>query len=153
MRAALERYFEFSRLGTNWRTEILRRPDAFVTMAYIVFVETRVPFTAGMPFQSRGRRHLLLRRLRQHSLWGLSRATHRARPRHGPERLLHLHRRHKGMGVRWETALGAVFISGVAFLTPHRVIGIRELIFNAIPPELFVAVAAGIGLFIAVIGL
>jgi AGZA family xanthine/uracil permease-like MFS transporter len=58
----------------------------------------------------------------------------------------------KGMNVPWETALGAVFLSGVTFLL-LTLIGIRQLIFNAIPQELYAAIAAGIGLFIAVIGL
>jgi AGZA family xanthine/uracil permease-like MFS transporter len=58
----------------------------------------------------------------------------------------------KGMGVPWETALGAVFLSGITFLI-LTLIGIRQLIFNAIPQELYAAVASGIGLFIAVIGL
>ncbi len=58
----------------------------------------------------------------------------------------------KGMGIPWEAALGAVFLSGVAFLI-LTFVGIRQLIVEAIPPELYAAVAAGIGLFIAVIGL
>jgi AGZA family xanthine/uracil permease-like MFS transporter len=58
----------------------------------------------------------------------------------------------KGMGVPWETALGAVFLSGVAFLI-LTLAGIRQLIMAAIPPELYSAVTAGIGLFIAFIGL
>ena len=58
----------------------------------------------------------------------------------------------KGMGVPWQTALGAVFLSGVAFLLLTAV-GIRQLIVSAVPKELYAAVAAGIGLFIAFIGL
>jgi len=58
----------------------------------------------------------------------------------------------KGMGVPWETALGAVFLSGVAFLI-LTVAGIRQMIMAAIPPTLYAAVSAGIGLFIAFIGL
>jgi AGZA family xanthine/uracil permease-like MFS transporter len=57
----------------------------------------------------------------------------------------------KGMGVPWQTALGAVFLSGVAFLI-LTVAGIRERIFTSIPAELYAAVAVGIGLFIALIG-
>jgi AGZA family xanthine/uracil permease-like MFS transporter len=57
----------------------------------------------------------------------------------------------KGMGVAWQTALGAVFLSGVAFLV-LTVAGIRERIFASIPGELYAAVAVGIGLFIALIG-
>ena len=58
----------------------------------------------------------------------------------------------KGMGLPWETALGCVFLSGVAFLV-LTVAGIRQLIVGAIPRPLFSAVAAGVGLFIAFIGL
>src|ERR1700680_2320113 len=58
----------------------------------------------------------------------------------------------KGMGVPWETALGAVFLSGVAFLI-LTLAGIRQMIMAAIPPTLYAAVSAGIGLFIAFIGL
>src|SRR5690606_28376335 len=57
-----------------------------------------------------------------------------------------------GMGVQWQTALGAVFLSGVAFLllTAGRV---RALVVDAIPRSLKTAVAGGIGLFIAFLGL
>jgi len=58
----------------------------------------------------------------------------------------------KGLGVPWETALGAVFLSGMAFLILTAV-GVRQMIVSAIPFELYAAVAVGIGLFIAFIGL
>src|SRR5271170_691010 len=57
----------------------------------------------------------------------------------------------KGMGVDWHTALGAVFLSGIAFLILTAV-GVRQMIVDAIPRELYSAVAAGVGLFIALIG-
>jgi AGZA family xanthine/uracil permease-like MFS transporter len=58
----------------------------------------------------------------------------------------------KGMGIPWETALGCVFISGAAFLI-LTLAGVRQLIVNAIPRSLFSAIAGGVGLFIAFIGL
>jgi len=58
----------------------------------------------------------------------------------------------KGMGVPWQTALGAVFISGVLFLL-LTLGGIRQRLLAAIPYQLHAAVAGGIGLFIAFIGL
>src|ERR1035441_7364813 len=57
----------------------------------------------------------------------------------------------KGMGIPWQAALGAVFVSGVAFLILTAA-GIRQLIVAAIPFEQYAAVAAGGGLFIALIG-
>src|SRR5690606_11716885 len=56
-----------------------------------------------------------------------------------------------GRGISWETALGAVFISGILFvlLTLSRV---RETVINAVPQGLKVAISAAIGLFIAFIG-
>jgi AGZA family xanthine/uracil permease-like MFS transporter len=55
------------------------------------------------------------------------------------------------MHVPWQTALGAVFLSGVIFLALTTV-GIRQMILRAIPHQLYAAVAGGIGLFIAFIG-
>ncbi len=52
----------------------------------------------------------------------------------------------------WQVALGVVFVSGVLFLI-LSLVGLRELIFNAISPSLKNGIAAGIGLFIAFIGL
>jgi AGZA family xanthine/uracil permease-like MFS transporter len=57
----------------------------------------------------------------------------------------------KGMGVDWPVALGAVFLSGVAFLI-LTLLGVRQLIISAIPFQLHAAVAGGVGLFIAFIG-
>ena len=55
------------------------------------------------------------------------------------------------MHVPWQTALGAVFLSGVIFLALTAA-GIRQMILRAIPHQLYAAVASGIGLFIAFIG-
>jgi len=58
----------------------------------------------------------------------------------------------QAMGVPWPTALGLVFLSGCLFLI-LTLAGIRQLIISAIPRTLFSAIAAGIGLFIALVGL
>jgi AGZA family xanthine/uracil permease-like MFS transporter len=57
-----------------------------------------------------------------------------------------------GQGLSWETALGVVFVSGIAFLI-LTVVGIREKVVTAIPVGLRIATAAGIGLFITFIGM
>lgn len=56
------------------------------------------------------------------------------------------------MGYTWETALGAVFLSGICFLI-LSLVRIREWIVNSIPMSLRLGIAAGIGLFLALIGL
>ncbi|HUY95467.1 MAG TPA: NCS2 family permease, partial [Terracidiphilus sp.] len=56
------------------------------------------------------------------------------------------------MHIPWQTALGAVFLSGLLFLATTAA-GVRQMILRAIPHELYAAVAGGIGLFIAFIGL
>lgn len=57
-----------------------------------------------------------------------------------------------GAGVRWQDALGMVFVNGVVFLL-LSLTGVREKIVNAIPYSLKIAITCGIGLFIAFIGL
>src|ERR1017187_4727253 len=57
-----------------------------------------------------------------------------------------------GFANGWQVALGVVFVSGVLFLI-LSLVSLREMIFNAISPSLKSAIVAGIGLFIAFIGL
>jgi len=57
-----------------------------------------------------------------------------------------------GQGMPWQAALGAVFFSGLLFLV-ISLVGLRELLINAIPVPLKHAITAGIGCFLATIGL
>ncbi len=57
-----------------------------------------------------------------------------------------------GQGIRWQTALGAVFIGGLIFLLLSFG-GVRQAIVNAMPASLKYATSAGIGMFLAIIGL
>lgn len=57
-----------------------------------------------------------------------------------------------GLGIAWQTALGAVFVSGVVFLA-LSLVGARQWLVDAIPRSLRLAIAAGIGLFLAFLGL
>jgi adenine/guanine/hypoxanthine permease len=151
MRHRLERYFEFERLGTNWRTEILAGFTTFVTMAYIVFVNPSILHEAGMPFKAVVAATCFCAAFGSIAMGAFARYPIALAPGMGLNAYF-TYTVVKGMGVPWETALGAVFISGVAFLI-LTLLGIRQLIFEAIPQELYAAVASGIGLFIAIIGL
>ena len=151
MRRRLERYFEFERLGTNWRTEILAGATTFVTMAYIVFVNPSILHEAGMPFKAVVAATCFCAAFGSIVMGAFARYPIALAPGMGLNAYF-TYTVVKGMGVPWETALGAVFLSGVAFLI-LTFVGIRQLIVEAIPSELYGAVAAGIGLFIAMIGL
>jgi AGZA family xanthine/uracil permease-like MFS transporter len=151
MRAALERYFEFSRLNTNWRTEFFAGLTTFVTMAYIVLVNPAILAQAGIPLPAVTAATCLSAAFGSILMGVIARYPIALAPGMGLNAyftytvVLKMH-------VPWQTALGAVFISGVAFLL-LTACGIRQLILRSIPAELYAAVAGGIGLFIAVIGL
>jgi AGZA family xanthine/uracil permease-like MFS transporter len=151
MRQRLERYFEFEQLGTNWRTEILAGMTTFVTMAYIVFVNPSILQETGMPFKAVVAATCFCAAFGSIAMGAFARYPIALAPGMGLNAYF-TYTVVKGMGVPWETALGAVFLSGVAFLV-LTLLGIRQLIFEAIPQELYAAVAVGIGLFIALIGL
>jgi len=147
----LERYFEFERLGTTWRTEILAGATTFVTMAYIIFVNPSILHETGMPFKAVVAATCFCAAFGSIVMGVFARYPIALAPGMGLNAYF-TYTVVKGMGVPWETALGAVFLSGVAFLI-LTFLGIRQLIVEAIPAELYAAVAAGIGLFIATIGL
>jgi adenine/guanine/hypoxanthine permease len=151
MRARFERYFEFQQLGTNWRTEILAGVTTFVTMAYIIFVNPSILHEAGMPFKAVVAATCFCAAFGSIAMGVFARYPVALAPGMGLNAYF-TYTVVKGMGIPWEAALGAVFLSGVAFLI-LTFVGVRQLIVEAIPPELYAAVAAGIGLFIAVIGL
>lgn len=151
MRQRLETYFEFERLRTSWRTEILAGFTTFFTMAYIVFVNPSILRDAGMPFAA------VLAATCASAAFGsiLMGAFARYPIALAPGMGLNAYFTYTvvtGMGVNWQTALGAVFLSGVAFLL-LTVTGASRVIVDSIPQELYAAVACGIGLFIAMIGL
>src|SRR5580698_9480017 len=150
MIARLERYFEFARLGTNWRTEILAGATTFVTMAYIIFVNPSILRETGMPFQAVVAATCLCAAFGSVLMGSVARYPIALAPGMGLNAYF-TYTVVKGMGIPWQTALGAVFLSGAAFLI-LTLLGVRQLIISAIPHELHSAVAAGVGLFIAFIG-
>ncbi|MGA3040861.1 MAG: NCS2 family permease, partial [Bryobacteraceae bacterium] len=148
--ARLEAYFEFQRLGTNWKTEILAGLTTFVTMAYIVLVNPQILHEAGMPLAAVTAATCISAAFGSFMMGILARYPIALAPGMGLNAYF-TYTVVKGMGIPWQAALGAVFVSGVAFLILTAV-GIRQLIVAAIPFELYAAVAAGVGLFIAFIG-
>jgi len=151
MRARLESYFEFAELKTNWRTEFLAGVTTFMTMAYIIFVNPSILHETGMPIAAVTAATCLAAATGSILMGAFARYPIALAPGMGLNAYF-TYSVVKGMGIDWRTALGAVFLSGVAFLI-LTAIGVRKMIVNAIPKELYSAVAAGVGLFIALIGL
>ena len=151
MKARLEQYFQFRELQTNWRTEILAGATTFVTMAYIIFVNPAILHETGMPLTAVVAATCVCAALGSLMMGIVARYPIALAPGMGLNAYF-TYTVVKGMGVPWETALGAVFLSGIAFLILTAV-GLRQMIVASIPVELYAAVAVGIGLFIALIGL
>jgi adenine/guanine/hypoxanthine permease len=151
VRSYLERRFQIHARGTTWRTEILAGATTFLTMGYIIFVNPEILGEAGMPVAAVAVATCLSAAIGSILMGLIANYPLALAPGMGLNAYF-TYTVVKGMGVPWQTALGCVFLSGCAFLILTAA-GVRQLIVNAIPRELFAAVAAGVGLFIAFIGL
>jgi AGZA family xanthine/uracil permease-like MFS transporter len=131
----LESYFEFQRLETSWKTEILAGLTTFITMAYIVFVNPSILKDAGMPLPAVFAATCISAAIGTLMMGAFARYPIALAPGMGLNAYF-TYSVVKGMGVPWETALGAVFLSGVAFFL-LTLLGIRQWIVAAIPAELY----------------
>lgn len=147
----MKRLFKLAENQTNVKTEVIGGLTTFLTMAYIIFVNPMILSAAGMDKGAlitvtclvAGLSTLLV------GLW--ANVPFAMAPGVGLAPFF-AYTLVIGQGLSWQTALGVVFISGVAFLI-LTMVGIREKVVTAIPLCLRIATAAGIGLFITFIGL
>jgi adenine/guanine/hypoxanthine permease len=151
MLTRLERYFGFAAHETTWRTEILAGLTTFITMAYIIFVNPAILSHTGMPIAAITIATCLCAAFGSILMGALANYPLALAPGMGLNAYFTYTVVLK-MAVPWQTALGAVFLSGVIFLL-LTFGGIRQKLLGAIPHQLHAAVAGGIGLFIAFIGL
>ena len=150
MRHRLEHYFGFTRLRTNWRTEILAGLTTFITMAYIIFVNPAILSETGMPLAAVTAATCLCAAFGSILMGALANYPLALAPGMGLNAYFTYTVCLK-MGIPWQSALGAVFLSGAIFLA-LTFSGIRQRLVAAIPHQLHAAVGGGIGLFIAFIG-
>jgi len=151
MLTRLEQHFGFAAHNTTWRTEILAGLTTFITMAYIIFVNPAILSQTGMPLAAVTTSTCLCAAIGSILMGALANYPLALAPGMGLNAYF-TYTVVKGMGVPWQTALGAVFLSGVVFLL-LTFGGVRQKLLSAIPHQLHSAVAGGIGLFIAFIGL
>ena len=147
----LEQLFKLNENKTTVRTEVEAGITTFLTMAYIIFVNPDILSKAGMPFGAVFASTCVAAAIGCLLMAFLANYPIALAP---------------GMGLNayfafvvvgqmkfsWQVALGCVFLSGILFFI-ISVLPIREWIVNAIPRSLKMAIAAGIGLFLALIAL
>ncbi|WML48251.1 NCS2 family permease [Neobacillus sp. PS3-34] len=147
----LEKLFKLSERKTNTKTEILAGLTSFLTMSYIIFVNPIILHDAGIPKEA-----ALAATIYASVFCTLLMALWANFPvAVAPGMGLNAFFAYTvvlGHGLSWQTALGAVFISGIVFLL-LTITGVRQKIVDGVPNILKSAIAVGIGLFIAFIGL
>jgi len=147
----LEWQFQVKALGSSVQTEVLAGATTFLTMAYIVLVNPAILGQTGMPGAAVAAATCLAAGVGCLLMGFLANYPIALAPGMGLNAYFAF-TVVKTMGIPWQTALGLVFLSGVLFLV-LTFAGIRQMIVSAIPRALFSAIAAGIGIFIAFIGL
>lgn len=147
----LERVFHLTENKTTVRRELLAGLTTFMTMAYVVVVNPRILAEGGMPVEG-----VLFATCISAALATLVMGLWANYPiALAPGMSLNAYFTYSiviGRGVAWQTALGVVFLSGLLFLL-LTLTNVREHIVNGIPDCLKHGTAAGIGLFIAFVGL
>lgn len=148
---AIERYFGINGENTTIKTEILAGITTFLTMAYIIFVNPNVLGDAGMDKGAVFVATCLAAAIGCFIMGIYARLPVALAPGMGLNAFF-TYGVVLGMGYAWQTALGAVFLSGCIFIL-LSLFSIREIIINAIPLSLKQGVVAGIGAFLAFIAL
>ncbi|TVR91007.1 MAG: NCS2 family permease [Spirochaetaceae bacterium] len=147
----MEKFFRLQENGTNVKTEIRAGVATFLTMAYIIVVNPAILSGAGMPFAGVLFATIMVSAIGSVLMGLVAGLPFAVAPGMGINAFF-TYGLVLGMGIPWETALGVVFISGIVFIL-LSLFKVREMIVRAIPASVRYAVAAGIGLFLAVIGL
>lgn len=147
----LEKLFKLNAKNTSVKTEIIAGITTFLAMAYILGVNPGILGDAGMDPQAVFMATAISAAIASIVMGLLANYPVALAPGMGVNALFS-YTVVMRMGFSWQAALAAVFVSGVVFLL-ISVTGIRKMIINAIPKQLKLAVGAGIGFFIAFVGL
>lgn len=156
----MQKYFEFEKLGTNYRREMIGGFTTFLAMAYILVVNPLTLSLAAVPdFPDQLRMDqgavfvatALAAAIGSIIMGLIGKYPMALAPGMGLNAFFAFSVV-LGGGIPWQHALGAVLISGVVFFL-LTLTGLREKLINAIPLDLKYAVGAGIGLFITFVGL
>src|SRR5690554_2705495 len=147
----LEKFFHMSRFGTNWKTELVAGITTYLTMAYIIFVNPALLAEAGMDHGAVFVATCVAAAIGCFIMGFWANLPVALAPGMGLNAFF-TYGVVLGMGYDWQTALGAVFLSGAIFIV-LSLFKVREWAINAIPTTLKKAIAAGLGAFLALIAL
>jgi AGZA family xanthine/uracil permease-like MFS transporter len=137
--------------ASTWRREFLAGTTTFATMAYIIVVNPKILEAAGIPFGASMVATIVSAAFGTLLMGVYANRPFAIAPYMGQNAFI-AYTVVGRMGHSWETALGAVFVSGAVF-TVFSIFGIRKWLAESIPDNLKRAFAVGIGLFLAMIGL
>ncbi|MFM9271042.1 NCS2 family permease [Halomonas elongata] len=151
LKRLIDNHFKLAEHGTDVKTEVIAGITTFLTMAYIIFVNPSILSESGMDYGA-----VFVATCVASAIGCLIMGLWANYPiALAPGMGLNAFFTYgvvMGMGYSWEAALGAVFLSGFTFFL-LSVFRIREWIINSIPMSLRLGIAAGIGLFLAMIAL
>jgi AGZA family xanthine/uracil permease-like MFS transporter len=146
----MRRFFKISENNTDFRTEIIAGVTTFMTLSYIIFVQPTVLAACGMDFGAVLVATCVASAVATFLMGLYANYPIALAPGMG-QNFFFAYTVVLGMGISWEKALGAVFISGALFML-LSFFGFREKLIDCIPESLKQAIAVGIGLFVAMIG-
>ncbi len=147
----ISKYFEFDKYNTNFRREITAGATTFITMAYIIVVNPKILEAAGIPFGPSLVATILTAFFGTLTMGIYAKRPFAIAPYMGENAFI-AYTVVNVLGYSWQTAIGAIFISGVLF-TILTLFNIRTWLAEAVPQSLKIAFAVGIGLFLTFIGL
>jgi AGZA family xanthine/uracil permease-like MFS transporter len=147
----MKKFFHLEELNTNFKQELIAGLTTFITMAYIIVVNPKILEVAGIPFGPSLVATALTAAIGTLLIGVYAKRPFAIAPYMGENAFI-AYTVVKILGYSWQTALGAIFISGILFII-LTLTKIRVWLANAIPESLKISFAVGIGLFLIFIGL
>ncbi len=150
MRESLDRFFQLKARGTSLRTEFTGGATTFLTMAYIIVVNPAILSFAGIPVGPSSVATILSAVFGSLMMGLYANRPIAVAPYMGENAFIAFGL--AALGIGWQQRLGVVFVGGALFVV-ITLLGIRSWLANSISQSLKYSFAAGIGLFLALIGM
>lgn len=147
----LQKLLGFDRRTMNVRTEVVAGATTFLTMCYVLAVNPTILATTGMDKAALFTSTALVAAISTLLLAFMAKLPFAQAPGMGLNAFFAF-TMCQGMGLTWQQSLAALLVEGIVFIL-ITFLNVREMILNSIPTNLRYAISAGIGMFIAFVGL